>query len=470
MIQANKTGKLRPSIFKSLSARLLVLTIFFVMLSEVLIYAPSIGRYRKVFLEETITKAHLATLALEAMPDHHFHAGLEKELLFLSGTYGIILERPRRRTVVFGGAIPPAVDVTYDLRKGTFLLWMLDAFRTLAQRENRVLRVIGVYPGDPSSVVEVIMDEAPMREAMFDYSARILNLSIVISLITAGLVFLSLQWLIVRPMGRITRNMAAFRENPEDASRMAPPLDRPDEIGIAQRELAVMQDELRSALRQKTRLATLGAAVAKINHDLRNSLSTAVLASDRLANIDDPEVKRVMPRLYHAMDRAINLCSHTLDYVSDEFPKLRPTLFNLHKLVAEVGSEIGSPGFSGSDFTWRSKVDFELDLEADREQLYRVLNNLGRNSRQAGAETVSVSARRDDERIVIDFSDDGPGISDRAKERIFKPFSGSAPGGGSGLGLIIAQDIMRAHGGRITLSETGPNGTVFSLEFPIYGP
>ncbi len=407
---------------------------------------------------------------LEAMPDHTFHKGLERELLFRSGTYGIILKRSKRPMLVVGDAIPPAVDATYDLREGTFLLWMRDAFETLAQGENRVLRVIGVYPGDPSSVVEVVIDEAPMREAMFGYSGRILNLSIVISLITAGLVYLSLQWLMVRPMGRITRSMVAFHENPEGVSRMVPPLDRSDEIGIAGRELAVMQDELRSALRQKTRLATLGAAVAKINHDLRNSLSTAVLASDRLANVDDPEVKRVMPRLYDAMDRAINLCSHTLDYVSDEFPKLRPVLFHIHELVAEVGSELGSPGFSGQDFTWRNNVDFELDLEADREQLYRVLINLGRNSRQAGAETVSVSARRDDVRIVIDVSDDGPGLSDRAKECLFQPFSGSAPGGGSGLGLIIAQDIMRAHGGRIILSETGPNGTVFSLEFPIHGP
>lgn len=207
------------------------------------------------------------------------------------------------------GSMPPKVDIMVDLRKGNFFMWIADAFDTLVQNDNRVMRVIGPSPKMPWVNVEVIMDETPMRLEMYGYSARILQLSILISVIAALMVYFSLRWLMIRPIQRITTSMTAFRDDPEDESRTIEASDRRDELGIAETELGVMQQEVRAALRQKTRLATLGAAVAKINHDLRNTLSTAVLVSDSLANIDDPKVKRVMPRLFTAIDRAVHLCS-----------------------------------------------------------------------------------------------------------------------------------------------------------------
>jgi hypothetical protein len=298
-----------PRALISLSARLLLLTMFFVMVAEFLIWTPSISRFRKVYLEEHIVRAHLSTLTLEAMPDKGVDKDLERSLLFHADSYGIVLHRPEQRVLIVAKDMPPKVDLVVDIAKGSFFGWIGDAFATLAQDKNRILRVMGTSPKNPEVMVEVSIDETPMREAMYDFSTRILQLSIVISLFTAGFVYLSLQWLMVRPMRRITANMASFRAVPEDATRDIPTTSRSDEIGVTERELAVMQGEIRYALQQKTRLATLGAAVAKINHDLRNSLATAVLAFDRLADIDDPEVKRVLPRLYDSVDRAVNLCS-----------------------------------------------------------------------------------------------------------------------------------------------------------------
>ena len=453
----------------SLSARLLVLTIFFVLLAEFLIYTPSIARFRKVYLEGRIDSAMLATLALGATPERMIGAELEKELLFHTGAYSISLSQSGRRMLMLSHDMPSSVDATFDLRKGDFMSWIGDAFQALVEDEDRILRVIGVSSQDPSVAVEVVLDEAPMIGAMHVYSANILGLSIVISLITAGLVYVSLQWLMVRPMGRITRSMTAFRENPEDGLRTIQPGGRQDEIGVAQRELAVMQNELRAALGQKSRLATLGAAVAKINHDLRNALSTAVLASDRLADIDDPEVKRLTPRLYQAIDRAVNLCSRTLNYVGDGIPRFKLTHFHLHELIAEAEADMRASEKEENAFQWQNTVEFEHDLVADREQLFRVLNNLAQNARQAGATNISVSASRDAERLIIDVADDGPGLSPRARERLFQPFAGSARDGGTGLGLVIARDIMRAHGGDIQLAESGEKGTTFRLELPVRG-
>ena len=463
----------RPSAVRGLSARLLLLTVMFLLLAEFLIWAPSISRFRKVYLEQRISDAHLASLALDATPDNMVSKELEIELLVHAGAHGIMLRKPGRKILMLSTKMPPSVDLTIDLGRGSFPVWVRDAFQALARNENRILRVIGVAPNDAGVGIEVILDETPMRQAMYAYSGRILQLSIVISLITAGFLYFSLQWLLVGPIYRLTHAMTEFRDNPEDETRTISPSGRDDEIGVAERELAGMQNDVRAALRQKTRLATLGAAVAKINHDLRNSLATAMLVSDRLADIDDPEVKKVTPRFYDAMDRAVDLCSQTLNYVSDGTPPMECSHFHVHELVAEVGSALSSreaPDAPGSAVEWRNEVDFELDVEADRGQLFRVLNNLGRNARLAGAGSVRIGARLEGGRILIDVADDGPGLSDKARDGIFQPFAGSSRDGGTGLGLVIAKDIMRAHGGDIELLETGASGTTFRMALPARTP
>lgn len=463
----------QPSAFNSLSARLLVLTIFFVMVAEFLIYAPSISRFRKVYLEQHIASAHLAILALAATPDGMVSEKLEKQLLTHAGAYGIVMHRPDLKQLMLSTDMPPKVDVAFDLRpmgEGDFITWMGDAFRALAQKENRIMRVIGYSAHDPSVGIEVVLDEAPMRQAMVDFSARILQLSIVISLFTAGLVYLSLQWLTVRPLRRITRSMMAFHENPEDESVVIATSNRKDEVGVAQRELAVMQNELRAALLQKTRLATLGAAVAKINHDLRNCLATAVLVSDRLADIDDPEVQKVTPRLYKAIDRAINLCSQTLNYVADQVPSLRFSRFSLSDLVTEVASSLVILGPSQGPGEDGLKVINDVargqEITADREQLFRVLSNLGFNAHEAGGRALTITAQHQNGRLLIDVADDGPGLAAKAEEHLFQPFAGSARDTGTGLGLIIVRDILRAHGGDIHLLKSDPGGVTFRLDLP----
>jgi signal transduction histidine kinase len=462
----SETKPHRPGFLKSLSFRLLLLTMFFVMLAEFLIWTPSVARYRKVYLEENIARAHLSMLAIETMPDKEVDKVLEEALLFHTEAYGIVLNKPDRRMLMVSHGMPPKVDLVVDTSVDSFIGFIREAFSTLSQDKNRILRVVGPSPKDPKVTVEVLIDEAPMRDAMWDYSRRILNLSIVISLFTAGLVYISLQWLMIRPMQKITENMTLFRAAPEDSTRIFPPSGRADEVGIAQRELAVMQDELRTALQQKTRLAALGAAVAKINHDLRNSLATAMLAFDRLADSDDPEVKSVMPRLYNAIDRAVSLCSQTLNFVSDSELHLDLSRFSLGGLVDEAGVTVKSYSEEENSFEWKADIPGGLELEADREQLFRVLTNLGQNALEAGASEVRVSARPDGRWITMDVVDDGPGLPAEAREKLFQPFAGSARDGGTGLGLVIVRDIARAHGGNAELVEGEGPGAAFRIQLP----
>ena len=120
--------------------------------------------------------------------------------------------------------------------------------------------------------------------------------------------------MVLRPMRRLTSNIIAFGERPQDVSRIIAPSGRDDEIGHAEKALAAMQESLANELAQRKRLAELGMAVARINHDLRNMLSAAQLISDRLATIPDPQAQRLAPKLVATLDRAIQFCQATLTY------------------------------------------------------------------------------------------------------------------------------------------------------------
>ena len=454
-----------PGLGKSLSARLLLLTILFVMLAEVLIYAPSIGRFRLVYLEERLAAGRLAILALEATPDHMVSEELERELLAHAHAHVIGISRPNGAKLMLSSAPPERIDASFDLRQGTFFSLIRDAFATLNRSDDRRLRVVGPAPFDAATEVEVVIDETPLRMAMVDYSKRILGLSLLISFITAALVYLSLHWLMVRPMRRITQSMMAFRDDPEDVARAAiEPTRRQDEIGIAARELADMQERLRAALHQKSRLAALGIGVTKISHDLRGILATARLVSDRIAGSGDPEVKRLTPTLLGAIDRAVDLCSKTLNFIGDKPPAIRPSLFPFSALAEEVGHSL--PEVAQGDVAWSVEVAPELLVQADRDQLFRALSNLGRNAVQANATRVDVRAGIENGAVVIEVADNGPGLLPRARERLFQPFAGSARPGGTGLGLAIARELMRAHGGEISLLRSTGEGTAFRLVLP----
>jgi signal transduction histidine kinase len=450
-------------LLRSLSARLLILTIFFVMLGEVLIFVPSVARFRMTYFENHLAAGHIAALSLEASEARPLDPGLTDKLLAQVGAQGVALHRADGTVLRLETANPPRPDATIDLTHPNILLAIRGSFRSLFGNDTRVLRVLGPSTTDSAETVEVLLDEAPLRGEMWNFGVRILELSIVISLVAAALVYVSLQWLLVRPMQRITASMMNFREDPEDASRMIAAGGRRDEIGVAERELAVLQRTVRQALEQRARLAALGTAVTKINHDLRNILATARLVTDGLAASAAPEVRRVAPRLFDAIDRAVALCTRTLDFSREGTPPLAPRRFPLATLIDEVAPDLG---LSEEGMAIECAIPPDLVIEADRDQLYRVLLNLARNAVEAGARRLRFSASREKGAIAIDICDDGPGLPPKAQDNLFRPFFGSARPGGSGLGLAIARELTRAHGGELTLVSTTGTGTVFRLTLP----
>lgn len=452
-----------PAFAKSLSARLLVLTIVFVMLAEVLIYTPSIARFRMVWLEEKLAASHLAALTTSAAPEGMVTPELERRLLDHVGAFRIYLAMPGEDLYALGSLPPRAVTNIIDMEGSGPLTMIAEAFGTMIDGEARISRLRGASPRDPDAMVEVIFTETPLRAAMLDFSVRILALSIIISLITAGLVFVALRWLTVLPLQRFTERLMGFRENPEDADAIIRPSRRSDEVGAAERELHEMQVTVRQALKQKDRLAALGTAVAKINHDLRNILATASILSERLSTSGDPKVREISPRLMEAIDRAVDLCSGTLAYTQEGGQPLHRSRVDLHALVDAAAEDLAA--VINSDGHWDNRVPPGLVIMADPEQLQRVLVNLGRNAFQAGASTVTISAEQADSGLALIVEDDGPGLPPKVQQHLFRPFT-TAQKGGTGLGLAIAREIITAHRGDIRLDRTDAQGTVFRIELP----
>ena len=407
-------------LLNSLSARLLILTVFFVMLSEVLIFVPSVARFRMTYFEDHVAAGRLATLALEANPNGRLDQNLVDRLLVHVGARGVILHRADGVVLMLDRAMPPDPDLTIDLTHPSMLAAIRGSFGALLRHDDRIVRVLAPPPIDRGETVEVLLEEAPLRRAMWGFGIRVLELSIVISLVTAALLYLSLQWLLVRPMRRITASMTTFRDDPEDASRVIVPSARRDEIGLTERELAVLQETVRRALGQRARLAALGTAVTKINHDLRNILATARLVTDGLSASAATGVRRVTPRLIDAIDRAIALCSRTLDYSREGAPPLARRRFRLAPLIDEIGPGLAD---SAAGLEIECAVPAGLIIEADRDQLYRVLSNLARNAVEAGARRLRFAALIEAGTVAVEIVDDGPGCRGRRAKICFGRFT-----------------------------------------------
>ena len=452
-----------------LSGKLLLLTILFVMLTEVLVYVPTVANFRLSWLNDRLAAAR--TAALVASPNSKVPDELKREILDSVGAKAVAMKMGQQRRLLSLSDTLPPVQHDIDMRTVSWMGGVVDAFETLFSADNDIMRVVGPAPMG-GEFVEIVIEEAPLRDAMLRFSVNVLLLSLLVSAGTAVLVYLSLHYLFVRPMRRITEEMVAFRREPENPSRVLVPSARSDEIGIAEQELAAMQADIASMLHQKSRLAALGLAVSKINHDLRNLLASAQLFSDRLTGLPDPTVQRFAPKLMRALERAIDFCQTTLSYGRAQEPPPERRLLALQPLVEEVRETLGVG--PDSNVQWISSVERDLRIDADPDQLFRVLVNMGRNALQAlesvapnepGRDHVRLTGRREGAVVVIEMSDTGPGVSDKARAHLFEAFHASTKAGGSGLGLAIACELIRAHGGDIRLVD-GTIGATFRITIP----
>ena len=463
---------------RSLSTKLLLLTVVFVFLAESVVLVPSIANQRRDWFTLRFEQAYLASLALEGPREGATDDVLVRQLFSTANILGVTINSDDMRMLILAPEINPHGApnmLRVDLTEENWLELIVNGWATMFSRGERLIQATGAPQFAPDQTVDIIVSQQSLRADLSAYARNILWLSLVSSSLTAGLLYWALSRIIVRPVKRLTANITAFDADPENASGILIPSGRRDEIGAAEQSLAAMERSVRDLLSERRRLAALGAGISKISHDLRNILASAQLMSDRLAKSEDPSVRKLSPRLISALDRAITLSRDTLTFGRMEARTLDKSSLQLRGLVDEVFEDTAAMGVKAENNTPDGLV-----IVADRTQLYRSLFNLVRNAIEAmtpaaadGAPpedgaygAVTITATMQDGAVAILIADSGPGIPEHAKAELFEPFKGSLKPGGSGLGVAIAAEIVRAHGGALTLDKSDESGAVFRIVLP----
>lgn len=464
----------RPHPPDGMSSRLLALTVVFTVAVELLIVLPSASSFHERWLRDRLQAAELASVGVEALPYSAVEDDTAAELMRIGGVQAVVVgEQGVRRLLLQAPNLPRAPDLI-DLRRDMPGARVLDPWRTLFGHPDRSIRVQARPRYRSGDFIEILTPAEPLKVELRAFLLNSLLASLLIAVAAGGLLYAGLSYLVLQPLRRVTRSIERFAADPESAPET--PSDRHDEIGRVERELAVMQDEVRLALRSRARLAALGEAVAKINHDLRNMLTSAQMASERLADSADPTVAKALPRLERALGRAAALSRNVLEYGKSEEPDpqiARVALAGALTVAAE------DAGLDASGVRLEKRLPARFAIHADPDQLHRILVNLMRNARQAieadalrpprrqGKGVIRVTATTQGSLAVIRIADDGPGIPPRLAERLFEPFVSGRTSDGTGLGLTISRELAAGHGGDLRLAETGPDGAAFELRLPL---
>lgn len=459
-----------------LSGRLILLTMSFVMLAQIVVYLPSVANFRRSWVNDRVMGARMIALALSATPAASRSPEVDGRLLAgIKGAQAIGVRGAGTRWLLANaGDEPPDVRRQIDLRDSPWWRPLRGLVRNAFGDISPATRIIGPGLAGVPEVdwVELVLDEAPLWHATVDYTRTFFLVSLAISAITSALLYLALHLIVVRPVQRLSNNITAFASNPEEIARVISPSGRQDEIGRAEEALARMETALAGELRQRRRLADLGLAVSKINHELRNMLTTAQILSDRLAGIDDPRIRRVTPRLMRTLDRAIEFCGATLAYGRAPERVPRREAVGLRALVAEQADLTALA--PSTPIAFCNEVSDDLVVDADPDQLGRILANLVRNSVEALSQAqtpdaaIVVSAALEGRSVWVRVADNGPGVPERIRDRLFTAFQASLRAGGTGLGLPVASELVRLHGGELSFeaAKQPERGASFRFTIP----
>ena len=468
----------------SLSGRLFALSVVIFIVVEVVLSIQALAAAQQSWLNDRVTRAWIASEAIDTSQNNTVSRKMSSKLLESAGT--LYLSLPNNNDGSSNRLFDPNVvvpDEVMDLRPKhgwqSDLAYLWAPWDTFMAKPGRLIHLVAHPRIRRDQLIEIVVPGDPLKRELLASLSTLIRTSLLISLAAGAFVFLGLQFFIVGPIQRLTDDVHRFKTNPEDLSIKPHTSRRSDEIGQIERELASMQEEVRNALRSRARLAALGQAVSKINHDLRNMLTSAQMASDRLALSGDPQVAKALPRLERALDRALSLAQNVLTYGKSDEHAPQIQIVRLKDLADAAAEDAGLclPGSNGDGVRFTLRAPKSFSFEADPEQMYRLLVNLMRNARQAielqpnrrTLGRVTLTAVKTSEHVLLIVGDNGPGIPEKLREKLFQPFSSSLTPGGTGLGLAIARELAQLHGGDVHLLQTGTDGTSFEIKLPLKG-
>jgi two-component system sensor histidine kinase PilS (NtrC family) len=226
---------------------------------------------------------------------------------------------------------------------------------------------------------------------------------------------------------------------------------------------------LEETSRRQDRLAAIGRMAASIAHEIRNPLaamrgSIQMLRSEVDSDSSQAELMEIILRESDRLNRIIT------DFLSYARPRsLIQARVDVGDLLHQTFALLRhSPEIGPNQTVTEELPAAPIFAEADEGQLKQVFWNLARNALQAmpqGGTLRATLANNSDNRLRIEFSDTGRGMSPDQVEHLFEPFSSTT--GGTGLGLSIVYQIIRDHGGTINVRSREGQGTTITVELPL---
>jgi signal transduction histidine kinase len=278
-----------------------------------------------------------------------------------------------------------------------------------------------------------------------------LTLAIVVVFVTLLSVY-SVRW-IIAPLSSVAAAAHSFGRSPDDN----PIVSRggPREIAQVADALNDMRTRIRALLDERTRM------LAAISHDLRTPLTRLRLRAERIADQD------LRDGMLHEITLVTRMLDETLHYLREDVRSERASRIDLPSVLQTICAEFADVGHAVSyegpaHLTWTCRPS----------GLKRAISNVVDNAVKHGSAVTVALRAGDDGTIEIDVADDGPGIPSSLREKVFDPFfkgddaRTSAKRSGFGLGLSIAHDIVKGHGGEIDLLDRTPRGLIVRMSLP----
>jgi signal transduction histidine kinase len=316
--------------------------------------------------------------------------------------------------------------------------------------------------------------------ASYDQAARFLDnlnrllllLGLTAVLIGSGLVFV-ISHTFTRPLAILVEGVRALEHGDFHHPLDARGSDEVAELTSAFGRMRASLLKTQQALLESEQLATIGRMASSISHDLRHALAAVVANSEFLCDGRLTSVQR--EELYQEVRTGVNQMTDLIDSLL-EFARTReslnPTYANVTETVQRAMQAVRlHPRHQGTSIEVRSNEQSAAWF--DPRKLERALYNLLLNACEAAPSSegrVLVTIERADSGTIISVSDNGPGIAEPIRDKLFHPFVSFGKENGTGLGLTVVQKIVQDHGGKVLQERTTDERTVFRIMLPGSGP
>jgi signal transduction histidine kinase len=325
-------------------------------------------------------------------------------------------------------------------------------------------------PEQPVSLLVLkSFDQATVFLDTLDRSLFVLGL---LALLGGSLLVFIISDTFTRPLANLVGGVRALGHGDFSYPLEARGTDEVAEVTNAFRKMRSTLQTAQQELVHSERLATVGRMASSISHDLRHPM-TAIMANAEFLCENHLDARQ-REELYHeiriALDQMMDLIDSLLEF-SRAGSQLHPVYTNLEQVVQRAIRAIRSrPEFNCINISFSREGRDQAWF--DPKKLERVFCNLLLNACEAIAPRpghIGVEIRGAVEALEIRVCDDGPGIPENVRERLFQPFVSYGKENGTGLGLAVTQKIIQDHRGEIVLESTSAGRTIFKIVLPVQG-